>query len=360
MKKFNNYLILFALAALSFYCSCKKKENDIAETPSNPVYGKGIYISCEGPFQTGTGTISYYNPQSKMLVNEVFMKENGRPLGNIVQSITIFNGKVYAVVNNAAKVEVADASTFKSVGVINGLTSPRYFIGHNSNKGYISDWSNNVKVINLQNNSITKSIATGGKGPERMLLSGNLLFVLNAGGWDIDNLLTVINTGTDMISDTVRIGDRPGGIVKDKDNMIWIICSGKGFNNWPQADDTKGRLICINPINMQIVHSFEFSATDIHPECLAIHPDGDKLYYLYQGGIFEMSIHANSLPNSPLISSSRSFYALGFDGVSMNIVVSDPLDYSQNGWVIMYNPQSTLAVDSFKVGIIPGNFCFMK
>ena len=353
--KISTAFLVIGSFALFYSCDADKIDEPV---PSPGAYGKGIYISSEGPFQTGTGTISYLNRDTKKMDNDVFMKVNARPLGNIVQSLSIWKGRAYVVVNNASKVEVTNASTFKSVGVINGLSSPRYFVGYTAGKGYVSDWSDKVHVVNLQTNAIEKSISTGGKGPDRMLLSGNRLYVLNSGGWDVDNLLSTINTENDQLVDTLRIGDRPTGIVKDAAGMIWILCSGKGFNGWPQPGDTKAKLLKIDPSVMQIVQTLEFPSADLHPEFLVINESGNKLYYLYHGGIYELPTSSASLPSLPLIPSSVSFYALGYDPVLKQILVSDPIDFSQNGWIKRYNALNAAIIDSFQVGVIPGNFFF--
>ena len=80
--------------------------------------------------------------------------------------------------------EVANDSTFKSTGTITGLSQPRYFIGINAAKGYVSEWMTsvgNLAVINLTNNTISKTI-TVGNGPELMLLYNSEVFVINTGG----------------------------------------------------------------------------------------------------------------------------------------------------------------------------------
>jgi len=42
--------------------------------------------------------------------------------------MNIINGKAYLVVNNSSKIEIINPKTFKSIGTITGLRSPRYII----------------------------------------------------------------------------------------------------------------------------------------------------------------------------------------------------------------------------------------
>jgi hypothetical protein len=51
------------------------------------------------------------------------------------------------------------------------------------------------------------------------------------------------------------------------------------------------------------------------------------------------------------------FYGLGFDLATKMIMATDPLDYSQNGWVFRFNANGT-PVDSFMAGVIPSGFWY--
>ena len=126
---------LFYLSALAIaitFTSCKK--DDPAPTPTPVVtaattFMNGVFVTNEGPFGSGTGTISFYSRSSGSVSNDIFGAKNGYPLGNIVQSMEIYNSNAYIVVNNAGKVEVADGNTFAASGAITGFTNPRYFLG---------------------------------------------------------------------------------------------------------------------------------------------------------------------------------------------------------------------------------------
>ncbi|MDP1746231.1 MAG: hypothetical protein Q8L90_11675, partial [Bacteroidota bacterium] len=130
---------LFNLSALALaiaFTSCKKDDPETpAPTPVGVTYDNGVFISNEGPYGSGTGTISFYSRSTSGVTNDIFEVKNSYPLGNVVQSMEIFNGKGYIVVNNAGKVEIVDGSTFTSNGAISGLTNPRNFLGIDNSKG---------------------------------------------------------------------------------------------------------------------------------------------------------------------------------------------------------------------------------
>ena len=277
------------------------------------------------------------------------MAENNRPLGNVVQSLAFYNNSAYIVANNAEKVEVVDASTFKSTGVINGLLQPRYFIGINSTKGYVSQWLDgtsvgNLAVINLTNNTIIKTI-TVGHGPELMLLYNSDVFVINTGGDSEDSTISVINSQNDQLIQTISIPHIPSGICLDKNNKLWV--------------KTSGHLLRINPNTYTVEENLSLpSDKPNYFSDLVINSTQDALYYVYSGGIYMFNINNTGLPTTPLISLSYSPYALGYDNTTNYIYVANPLNYIQNGYFYRYNSTTGAQIDNYEVGLIPGNFTF--
>jgi YVTN family beta-propeller protein len=345
----NKKLILpfLLIAALS---SCKPDDDNNTQG----AYETGVFITNEGPFGSGTGTVSFYNRTSGELSNNIFEVANNRPLGNIVHSIEVHNDKAYIVVNNAAKVEVVNVADFVSTGVIESLGTPRYFLGIDENTGYISDWSSGIKVIDLDNNTISTTIATGGQGPEQMKLIGSEVFVANSGGYDKDSTVAVINTTTNAVSATFTPGHNPKALALDANGKLWILCNG--ILDWVNsANDTPGKLVRVNPATKAIELTLTFGSASDHPAGLVTNEAKTKLYYTLNGGVYEVGINATALPSSALI--NRSFYNIGIDPETDHLFGTDAKDFVQNGYVFRYSLSGSL-VDSFQVGIIPGNFSF--
>ncbi len=354
MKSFK-FIKLYAFAGiLLFTFSCKKPNEDV---PVIELQDNRVFVINEGPFQSGTGSLSIINRDSLTVQNNVFEKINNRPLGNLVQSMEVFEDKAYIVVNNANRVEIADAESLLSLGTIENLNMPRYFLGISTEKAYVSCMDNTVAVVNLNNNTITKNIACG-TGPERMLLVENKTFVLNLGAYSVDSTISVINTGVDTVSATIVLAAKPNGICNDKNGNLWIICSGNGWNGWPQASDSKGHLFCINPNDYSIIKDIEFPTNTEHPEKLVINKSKDVLFYVMTDGIYEFEISSTELNTNPFIACNTMFYGLGFDDKIEYIYGTDAKDFVQNGWVYRYNSIDGALVDSFNIGIAPNGFCF--
>jgi len=352
----NAKCVLTLLVALNLISlsSCKKDDDD-----KTGKYSKGVFIINEGPFQTGTGTVSFINRENSTIENEIFQAVNNRPLGNVVQSATFHEGKIYIVVNNADKIEIVDAGDFKEVGVINGLKLPRFILPVSSSKAYVSQWGTGglqgeIKVIDLNSNTITKTIATG-KGAEAMVRKDNFIYVTNGGGFDNDNTVTVIDANTDAVVVTLTVGANPNSIQLGSNGHVFVLCSGKWKSDFSSLE-TKGSLYVIKSNNQNDVVGYNFDSEFSQPNDLVINPASNKLYYNYDGNIYTQDISAGNLQLNSLV--SRNFYSLGYDPATDYLYAGDAGNFSSNGKVLRYNSSTGAVLDSFDAGIAPNGFLF--
>ncbi len=354
---FKNVILLATLFIFSL-SACKKDKTDDNSTTDATPYDSGVFVINEGAYLTGTGTISYYNRNTKKVEQDIYKTVNGAVLGNIAQSLTVFNDKAYIVINNDAKVEVVNAATFKSSGTIEGLEYPRYFVGSTTTKGYVSQWgfvSGNIAVINLSTNKIISTIDVKASGPENMLISGDKLFVINSGGYGVDSTISIIDTQADTLLAVVKVGDNPKGIEQDVNGKLWILCGG--IPMWMDSVNyTKGKLVELNADTYTIEQSIEFPSGDYNPSDLVMNSDKNKLYYIYGSGVYAFDITASNISSTALF--TGYFYALGYDAKTDYLYAADPIDYTQSGTIYRYKASSGDLVDSFTSGIIPGDFWF--
>jgi hypothetical protein len=346
---------LFALIAMLIITGCNKTE----ETGPVGDLSGAVFIVNEGPFQNGTGSVMALNRETDTISSDLFELANGYPLGNIVQSMTIFKSYAYIVVNNANKVEVVRKDDFTEVARIVGLVSPRYLLGIEDNTALISCWDNKVKYVSLVDFSITDSVQVG-TGPDEMVKSGGRIFVLNSGGYDIDSTVSVFNYLAPHQETKILVGYHPAGIQEDMNGNIWILCGGKGWNGFPGPGDTPAKLVCLDPDNLQILKEIEFPDSDKHPDYLVINKTGNTLYYNMPDGIYSFQISSDEINSQPFIASGIMFYAMGFDNKEDIIYASDPMDYTQNGYVYLYNASNGTAIDTIMAGVVPGGFCFSE
>ncbi len=333
--------ILFATAG------CIKDEPPVINEPVLTGGSDGVYIANEGNFQFGNASISYYEDGLENAVQDVFEPANGRPLGDVCQSMRFFNGKAYVVVNNSGKIEVVNEDTFVSEGVITGLTSPRYFLPINKAKAYVTDlFADAIHIIDLNANSKMGEIACPGWTEELILAFGNA-FITNRDR----NYIFVINTATDQITDSLEVGYGANSIVEDKNGKLWVACSGSSSQN------ENASLHRINAANLSVEQSLWFPNAEDNPADLCINGSGDTLYYLNQD-VYRLAISNTALATSAYISGdNRNYYSLAIHSKSGDLYLSDAIDFVQRGNISVYQSNGRLKKE-FLAGIIPGGFYF--
>ena len=175
----------------------------------------------------------------------------------------------------------------------------------------------------------------------------------------------IINTLTDKLVDSITVVKQPNSMVLDKNNKLWVLSDG-GFKGSAYGQDTAA-LTRIDPVSRKVEALFRFPDSGASPSGLCLNAAGDTLFFLYNSwtggvvpdaGVYAMNVDANVLPDVPLISQrNHLFYALGVDPGSSHIYVSDARDFLSRGEVYVFSGQAVL-MDSLRVGIIPGSFCF--
>lgn len=353
----NIHVLSIAAAALSIW-SCKKDDENF-QLPER-LYQPGVLIVNEGPFGTGTGTLDFYDPQTKKLESDIYQKVNGVPIGNIFQSAFFDLAFGYLVANNSGAVRVVDASNMKLVRSLEDMASPRYAVKTGTSSVAVTDWASG-KVFFYQTPTYVKlAEVESGNGPERMYFNqpANKLYVLNSGGFFTDSTISVINTTNYQLIKKIQVPFNPNSFALDKDGKLWVICGGKKDYTNP-SNNTPGALVRINMSTDQIEVSIPFNDADKFPSNLTINRERDVLYFVdskYFGGVFRMSISSTTLPSAPVL--DRTAYALAIDDVRGDLYIGDAGNFNQAGKMIRYTVPSLTPVDSQQVGVIPGNFTF--
>ncbi|MBP7679090.1 MAG: hypothetical protein KA096_01545 [Bacteroidales bacterium] len=353
MKKIKYSLLPLAFSfVLWLFSGC-------GDEPVSPpsVWTGNIFIINEGPFTSGTGTIMAYNRTTGQMSGDLFEPVNGRPIGNIVQSIGVYRNMVWIMVNNSNKVEVARYGDFSSVITIDSMPSPRY-IAFKGDLAYVSSWNNKIFAIDTRSYKIVDEFPTG-TGPDEMVITGDYLFAVNSGGLGTTNTISFINIKQKEVKGEITVGDRPCGIAEDKYGKLWVLCTGNGWNGWPNPEtDTPGKLVRIDPATREIIGEFLFSDPALHPDNLIINGERSVLYYAYPDGIYSVSVDNPVLAVEPLVPSTVMYYGLGYDVAEDIIYAADPLDYAQNGIIYRFSAMDGLLIDFFTAGMVPNGFWF--
>jgi sugar lactone lactonase YvrE len=357
MKK----IVYVIFSILIFITACDKE-------PVKTVYfdfenKEGVFITCEGNFMNGNSSLSFYDKNEKRVYNNIFAARNNVPLGDVAHSMTIKGDKAYIVINNSGKIYIVDKNTCEYQSTISGLSSPRYIKFISPQKAYISDlYAKAISIYNPETGNISSTIDVNNgnedfyqHSTEQMITLENELFV---NCWSYDNKILVINTDTDKLVDSITVPIQPNSMVLDKNNKLWVLTDG-GFEGSAYGYE-KPCLLRINPMNRLIEKKIMFQIED-HPSSLCLNATKDTMYYINRH-VFRCPID-NGIPDDNAFIESTfdgvygGFYSLSVDPESSEIYVADALDYQQHGIIYRYSPDGK-EKDHFKVGVIPGSFCF--
>ena len=359
-KTIRNYILFLTIL---FAASCGKK-NLIEHGPDTIVppghdsvisYENGVFVINEGNYNWGNASISFINGADSVVDQDVFHHVNNRPLGDVAEEMKIFNNMGFIVVNNTNTIEVVSLTDFKSIATISGFNSPRNIEFVDSSKAYVTNMLKDISVVDLKTFTISKTITTN-NWTESMLRYNDYMFVTCVGVYNEPNSkrkarIEVISIKDDRIIDSISTGKEPLGMVMDRKQKMWVLCTG-GFDGFEAPT-----LVRIDPDLRVAEKVYSFNQGVDSPSKLCINSTGDTLYYL-NNGVFKMAVNAANLSTQALIpSGGHLFYGLGISPKG-KIFVSDAVDYVQNGWVFEYNQISGALIKTYQAGRIPGSFCF--
>jgi YVTN family beta-propeller protein len=326
--------------------SCQPDETT-NPTPSAS-YEAGIYVTSEGAFPAGSGSLSHLNRQNGTFVQQLFEQANGRPLGNTTQAMAHWNNTGIIVVNNGNKLELVNLTDFKATGEIVGFELPSR-IAVVGDKAYVTEWvsfggNGRLKVVDMTTKTVVKTLATG-PFPDALQAHNGLLYVANSNSNDI----YVLNTTTDTYVDTLTVGDWPNSFAVDAGGFVWVLCGGlPAFMGTPTEASLWKLDGSITPMHIDL-------GLETSPSDLCANADKNKLYYSMQNKVYEHD--RNALMASTTVVLNRNFYAIGFDPITGYFYCTDAGDFNSAGKLIRYN-LSFAAVDSFATGVAPGSIYF--
>lgn len=350
MKTMKNLLLLSFATMFLISCSSDDDTTQGEQIPAD--YEKGILITNEGPFNNGSGTITYISQDYSVVSQNIYRNVNGTDLGNIVQSMGFRNDNAYIVVNNSNKIMIANRYTFKSVdSIVTGINYPRYFIGTAGSKGYVTNWGDPndnsddyVAVVDLRTNVISSTIPVA-FGPEKMVSHNNKIYVAHQGGYGQNNLISVISGNS--VESTITVGSVPNSMVVSG-NDLYVLCGGTPSY---AGTETAGSLVKINLSTGAVVETSNFGTTE-HPTSLTA--DGNNLLYSLNGKVYKLNTSSIALPGTDII--QGFFYSL--EAKDGKLYATNAGDFASKGSLKIFDLSTNQEIQDFQTGIVPGGIYF--
>lgn len=353
MKSIKSYLFFLTLTSF-FIVSCSSDDDNSGGGFLPPeAYENGILVANEGPFGEGTGTVTYVSNDLERVQQNIYQAVNdGREIGNILNSIGFAEDDAYLVANNSHRVMIVDRYSFElKDSIVSGLENPRHFVS-NGSQGYISNWGDAmdenddyIAVVDLDTYSITATIPVE-LGPERMVAHNNKVYVAHEGAWGYNNLISVISGSS--VEKTIEVGDVPNSMVI-VGNYLYVMGGG---NPDYSGNETAGTIAKISLNDNEVVEIFDFDETDHPAELIS---DGINLYYTLNGGIHRTNLGAILIPPGDALMNGLYYSLAVKNGM---LYATDADDYVSHGTLDVYDLSNFQKIKEIPVGIIPGGIYF--
>ncbi|CAM3982009.1 YncE family protein [Flavobacterium weaverense] len=378
MKTTNKFWILLLVSACCF-TSCQTDDpiikEEIVELPSQtPTSVDGFYLLNEGNMSSNKASLDYYDYKSGSYKRNIYSQANPEAtlgLGDVGNDITVYGGKIYAVINNSNKIEVMDVKTTKRLKVID-VKNGRY-VTFGNGKIYVSSYDGEIALgssspngfvaeIDTTSLSITRSVKVG-RQPEQLAVVGQKLYVANSGGYSPPNYertVSVIDLKTFTKTKDIDVAVNLHRLKVDADGDIYVSSRGDYYS-------IPSKLFIIDSKTDLVKKTFDIACANL---CIA----GNQAYVI--GSAFNYSTFENVITYSLIDTKTetllpKSFipksisdqittpYGIAVDPISFNIYITDAGDYVSPGKLYCVDKDG---IPKFTVttGDIPAHIAFKQ
>lgn len=356
MKNHFNTIVAYSLLAVFFVLSsCKKEPDDSIVVPVTPPKSTAIYILNQGSYAGNNASVTMYNISDSTTTADYFFSQNDRSLGDVGNDMMIYGTKAYIITNVSSQLEIVDAITFESLQQISFISNdmPQQPTALTAYKGnvYVSSFDGLVTVIDTTTLTIADTIRAG-QNPDGILAAYDKIWVSNSGGFNypnFDSTLSVIDPLTRVETSKIVVGSNPYKLEADNYGDIYVITRGN-------YNDIKMRLKVINAQTGAIKHVFE----DFEAYNFTIKGDTAYVYYFDSFGINETKFMTINVKTEEVISTNfitdgtqiETPYGIAVDPTTSDIYVCDAKSYVGNGVVYCFGSDGKLKY-SINAGVNP-------
>ena len=304
-----------------------------------------LFTLCEGNFGSANSSLWSSNLNGGSFHTTIHWDENSNPLGDVGQSLNIYDGRLYIVMNNSHTIEVMNLNEGANYEMTIDLpnSSPRY-ITFNNNKGYISSWNQNaILVLNLDNMEIIDTVAVDGM-PEFMVTFEDYLYISlpNNSDWSTNDKIIKMRLSDHEIVETFSV--EPGPTMMTLKDSILYITSSSYDDAWNQYSGTSS-------INLISGETSMYSAGQTNNYGSDIFTFQNEIYQVYDGGVVLLN---NDL--TPNISSKIGNFASIYSASAHDdFFIFGTSDYVAPDTVFILNQEGSI-LDELIVSAIPGSY----
>lgn len=313
------------------------------------IYGQNLklFTLCEGNFGSANSSLWSSSLNGGGMHDIVHWDESSNPLGDVGQSMSIYQEKLYIIMNNSHTIEVmslAGGIYYESTLDLPS-SSPRY-ITFNGEKGYISSWNlNAILILNLNNMEIIDTVEIDGK-PEKMIYFEDHLYISvpNKSDWSTNDKVLKMRLSDNIIVENFTVEPGPSMIAL-YDSSLFITSSS--------YDDMWNKYSGTSTINLSTSEILRYNAGQTTSYGSDIFVFQNEIYQIFQGGLVPLN---NDL--SPNTSQKIGDYPSLYSADSYeDFLVLGISDYVAPDTVIILSNEGVV-LEEFIVSAIPGSFEF--
>ena len=343
--------ILAFSITLFFLSSCKKTESPIIKPVSNEVIG--AYILSEGGFGSNNTKLSFYNYKTNTVTGDFFLQQNPSipsGLGDTGNDIIIYGDKLYIAMNVSGRITVLNANNATFIKSINFITNnvnkqPRYMAAARG-KVFVTAYDNKVTVIDTASLTITNTIAVG-PNPEGIAATANYLYVANSGGFNTipDSTVSMIDLNTETEIKKIKVGVNPNKVEINQAGNIFVSAYGNYSTIAPSIHIINGST---NANGINLGPNFSYSH-------IRIVGDLAYLYNNYGGGTVKLYNTAlNSIVRNNFITDGNNIatsYGVNVEELTGDVYIADAGNFINAGSITCF---SSAGVKKFSFSVAPG------
>ena len=353
-----NKIIIISLA-LFIWTSCENNNTTSSDSETNSSW---IFVANEGISNSLDENDNV--PGYISMIDDVGNVYETDAIGDVVQSLEVYKDKLIVIVNNDHKIilyDITEAEGIKLPGVIvsTGNSSPREMVVIDDNI-YFTNWeTQDVKILNLQNNQIEESTISIDGRPENIIYDGTYIWVsipeLSESDGNQGTKVAQIDPNTNLLIDYIEVGKGPTQLT-EFNNSIFI---SRTYYEYEGIDDNGWW------INPQIHHGTSkiSDIIDIKPYGTGSACGGsilsynNQVYRSFEGGIAPIkdNLDINELGRLGNYQQDQVYHVE---------IINDNIWFCITNWldinlvnVVNSNGQE---IASYNVGIGPGDLAYWK
>ena len=328
-----NIIVVFLLV---FFFSCNK--NEVVKN------SEWLFVACEGNYGSSNGSI--------YMINQFGEVDSIPNLGDVVQSVKVYNDKLFVLVNNSHKIHIYNINpeglSFPGITIDLIDSSPREMEITN-NKLFFTNWnSNDVKYLDLFNYKVDRLFEIDGL-PEDIINAGEDIYVAVNMKKDYSSSDKVIkyNLNEGVIKDTISVGNGPLDLeYKNESLYVSRTYYDENFSAYHGTSEvSKNSIVKIKDYGKNT------------PCGGSIHNIENTIYRSALGGIVELDDNLELILNNKIGDFNQSeVYSVKYLD---NKIYFGLTDYNNLNQVRIYSKDNS-EIKYYDVGIIPGDFAIWK